>query len=214
MGGWYLSTRIKICGVTRPEDGLCATELGADAIGLVFYAGSARNVDIETAKRIIAELPPLVSVVALFQNPSAAEVNRVLAELSVDLLQFHGNESPDFCRSFGRRYVKALAMAGGRSDAQEQALRYPDAAGFLLDSHAVGQQGGSGRVFDWSQIPADLSRPFLLAGGLDPENVADAIRQHRPYGVDVSSGVETAKGIKDAVRMAAFISEVKRVESE
>jgi phosphoribosylanthranilate isomerase len=209
-----LSTRIKICGVTRPEDGRCAAELGADAIGLVFFAGSPRHVDLDTAGRIIAALPPLAVVVALFQNPTAAEVERVVAELPVDLLQFHGSEPPEFCRSFGRRYLKALAMAEGRSQAQAQARRYPDAAGYLLDSHATGQQGGSGQVFDWSQIPASLSRPFLLAGGLHPENVADAIRQHRPYGVDVSSGVEAGKGIKDAVKMAAFISEVKRVENE
>lgn len=209
-----MSTRIKICGVTRPDDGLCAAELGADAIGLVFFAGSPRHVDLDTASRIIAVLPPLTTVVALFQDPTAAAVEQVVAELPVDLLQFHGGESPEFCRRFGRRYLKALAMAGGRAAAQAQARQYPDAAGFLLDSHAVGQQGGSGQVFDWSQIPADLNRPYLLAGGLSPDNVADAIRQHRPYGVDVSSGVEAARGIKDAVKMAAFISEVKRVESE
>lgn len=209
-----MSTRIKICGVTRPEDGRCAAELGADAVGLVFFAGSSRNVDLDSAARIIAALPPLVVVVALFQDPAAAEVERVVAELPVDLLQFHGSEPPEFCRGFGRRYLKALAMAGGRDEAKIQARRYPDAAGYLLDSHAVGQQGGSGQAFDWSQIPTDLSRPFLLAGGLHPGNVADAIRQHRPYGVDVSSGVEADKGIKDAVKMAAFISEVKRVESE
>lgn len=209
-----MSTRIKICGVTRPEDGLCAAELGADAIGLVFVAGSPRYIDLDTASRIIAVLPPLTTVVALFQDPTAAVVEQVVAELPVDLLQFHGSESPEFCRRFGRRYLKALAMAGGQSAAQAQARQYPEATGFLLDSHAVGQQGGSGQVFDWSQIPSDLNRPYLLAGGLNPDNVADAIRQHRPYGVDVSSGVETARGIKDAVKMAAFISEVKRVESE
>lgn len=209
-----MSTRIKICGVTRPEDGRCAAELGADAVGLVFFAGSSRNVDIATAERIIAALPPLVVVVALFQDPAAVDVERVVAELPVDLLQFHGSEEAEFCRRFGRRYLKALAMAGGHDAAQAQAQRYPDAAGFLLDSHAVGQQGGSGQVFDWSQIPTDLAKPFLLAGGLHPDNVAEAIRQHRPYGVDVSSGVEASKGIKDAAKMAAFISEVKRVESE
>jgi len=206
--------RIKICGITRPADGQQAAALGADAIGLVFVPGTPRHVELATATEIIAALPPLVTVVALFLDPTRAEVERVLAALPIDLLQFHGNEPPEFCRSFGRRYMKALGMADGAEAAAAQARRYSDAAAFLLDSHATGQRGGSGQTFDWQRIPRDLERPFLLAGGLHAGNVAEAIRQCRPYGVDVSSGVEAAKGIKDAERMAAFISEVRRVESE
>lgn len=209
-----MRTRVKICGITRPEDGQRAAALGADAVGLVFFAGSPRHVSIDTAASVIAALPPLVAVVALFQDPAAAEVEQVLAKLPVDLLQFHGSESPEFCRAFGRRYLKALAMGEGSLDPVLQARQYPDAAGYLLDSHAAGQQGGSGRTFDWSRIPANLARPILLAGGLHAGNVAAAIRQYRPYGVDVSSGVEAGKGIKDAAKMAAFINEVRRVESE
>lgn len=208
-----MRTRVKICGITRPEDGRQAAVLGADAIGMVFLPGSPRDVSLPVAREIIATLPPLVTVVALFMDPSPDEVERVLAALPVDLLQFHGSEPPEFCRAFGRRYMKALAMAEGGAAAAAQAERYPDAAAFLLDSHAAGQQGGSGQTFDWSQIPTDLPRPLLLAGGLHAGNVAAAIQEHRPYGVDVSSGVEAVKGIKDAARMAAFINEVRRVES-
>lgn len=209
-----MRTRVKICGITRPDDGREAAALGADAIGLVFCAASPRNIDIATAERIIGALPPLVSVVALFMDAEAAEVERVVAALPVDLLQFHGSEAPEFCGRFGRRYLKALAMAEGSDAPGQQAARYPDAAGFLLDSHAAGGQGGSGHTFDWSRIPRDFARPFLLAGGLNPDNVAAAVRQCRPYGVDVSSGVEASKGIKDVARMAAFINEVRRVENE
>lgn len=206
--------RVKICGITRPEDGRQAAEFGADAIGLVFCARSPRNVDIAAAERIIDALPPLVSVVALFLNPRAADVERVLAALPVDLLQFHGLEPPEFCRRFGRRYLKALSMDAGSDGPRQQIGQYPDAAGFLLDAHPAGELGGRGEAFDWSRIPPDLTKPFLLAGGLNPDNVAAAVRGCRPYGVDVSSGVEAAKGVKDAARMAAFINEVRRVESD
>lgn len=208
-----LRTRVKICGITRPEDGRQAAVLGADAIGLVFVPASTRYVELDTAAEIIAALPPLVGVVALFLDPQPAEVERVVRRLPVDLLQFHGSESPEFCRAFGRRYLKALAMSEGSADPISQARRYPDAAGFLLDSHAPGELGGSGRAFDWSRVP-ELPRPLVLAGGLNPDNVAAAIRRCRPYGVDVSSGVEAGKGIKDADRMAAFLNEVRRVDSE
>ena len=205
-----MRTRIKICGITRPEDGLAAASAGADAIGLVFYAGSPRNIELAVAREIVAALPPLVSVVALFMNPSRDEVQRVLSDLAIDVLQFHGSEPAAFCESFPKRYLKALAMGGG-ADPYAQAAEHAQAAGFLLDSHAPGQQGGSGETFDWDTIPQDLPKPFLLAGGLSPDNVAEAVRRCRPYGVDVSSGVEAARGIKDPAKLAAFINEVNRV---
>lgn len=181
---------------------------------MVFLPGTPRNVSVTTAAEIIAALPPLVTVVALFKDPSRDEVEEVLQALPIDLLQFHGSERPEFCRSFARRYIKALAMADGAASARAQAQLYPEAAAFLLDSHATGQLGGSGQTFDWAQIPDNLGKPILLAGGLQADNVAEAVRRYRPYGVDVSSGVEAARGIKDAERMTAFIQEVRRVESE
>ena len=202
--------RIKICGITRPEDGALAASLGADAIGLVFYDRSPRNIGIEQARAVVAALPPLTQVVALFLDPQAELVQAVLREVSVDVLQFHGAEPAAFCERFGRRYMKALGM-GGDADPRAEAAGHPRAAGFLLDSHVTGAQGGSGHAFDWERIPADLGRPYLLAGGLDPNNVAQAIQRCRPYGVDVSSGVEAGKGIKDAGKLAAFINEVNRV---
>jgi len=204
-------TRIKICGITRPEDGAYAAAAGADAIGLVFCAASPRCVSPAQAREIVAALPPLVTVVALFLDPQPHEVEQVLASVPVDLLQFHGAEPPEFCRRFQRRYLKALPMGGG-ADPLALAAQYPDAAGFLLDSHAQGGIGGTGTTFDWSTIPSTLPRPFLLAGGLHPGNVAEAVRTCRPYGVDVSSGVESAKGIKDSAKVAAFIDEVRRVQ--
>lgn len=188
-----------------------AAQAGADAIGLVFCAVSPRCVMVGQAREIVAALPPLVSVVALFLDPSREEVERVLAEVPVDLLQFHGDESPAFCRGFGRRYMKSLPMGGG-AEPLALAAEYPDAAAFLLDSHAKGGVGGTGATFDWSTIPSALPRPYLLAGGLHPGNVAEAVRACRPYGVDVSSGVESAKGIKDPAKVAAFINEVRRVQ--
>lgn len=204
-----MRTRIKICGITRPEDGAAAARLGADAVGLVFYSGSPRYLELAAAREIVAALPPLVSVVALFLDAAEDEVGRVLSELEVDLLQFHGRESAEFCESFGRRYLKALPMGAG-GDPLAVAAAHPRALGFLLDSNAPGERGGHGRTFDWDRAPAALGRPWLLAGGLAPDNVAEAVRRLRPYGVDVSSGVESAPGIKDADKMAAFISEVYR----
>lgn len=205
-----MRTTVKICGITRPRDGVAAAAAGADAIGLVFSERSARYVTIPTAQSIVAALPPFVSVVALFLDAEPTDVAEVLAHVSVDCLQFHGNESPDYCASFGRRYIKAMPMSGGL-EPQAYAAHYPHAAAFLVDSHAPGEIGGTGKVFDWSNFPRELAKPVLLAGGLAPENVAEAIRRCEPYGVDVSSGVETDKGIKDHARMAAFIEEVERV---
>ena len=205
-------TRVKICGITRPEDGAAAARLGVDAIGLVFYAKSPRAVDIKTAQAVCAALPGFVSVVSLFLNPEAVWVDEVLAEVPVDLIQFHGAEPAAFCRSFSRPYIKALGMADARL--QELSASYHDARGLLLDSHAMGEAGGSGKAFDWNSIPEDFRRRIILAGGLNPDNIATAIQQVRPYAVDLSSGVESAPGIKDVARMTRLMNEVKRVDCE
>lgn len=208
-----IRTRVKICGITRPEDALAAARAGADAIGLVFYPPSPRAVTRERAREIVQVLPPFVSVVGLFVNAQPAEVRAALAALPIDLLQFHGDEAPEECRIYGRPYIKAVAMAPG-VDLQAVARRYVDAAGLLLDTHREGVRGGTGEAFDWSQIPPGLDRPIILAGGLTLENVAAAVQRVRPYAVDVSSGVEVSKGIKDAARIEAFIRGVNSVDSE
>lgn len=207
-----MRTRVKICGITRPEDGLAAARAGADAIGLVFYASSPRAVDIAKAQAIVTVLPPFVTVVALFVDPIAAEVETVLQHVAVDVLQFHGDETPEFCARFARPYLKALPMREG-IDLAIEATRYASAQGLLLDTYKEGVAGGTGESFDWASVPRSLNKPIVLAGGLTPVNVAAAIQQVRPYAVDVSGGVEAAKGIKDAAKMAALMGEVKRVES-
>ncbi len=201
-------TRIKICGITRPDDASLCARLGADAIGLVFYPRSPRNVTLEQARAVVAALPPFVSVVALFVDPTAEEVDAVLQALPVDVLQFHGDESPAFCRSFRRPYLKAVRVRPGL-DLVECARQFHDARGLLCDAFVAGQPGGTGSTFDWKLIPADLPLPLILSGGLEPGNIADAVRTTRPAAVDVSSGVEAAKGIKDAAKIAAFISGVR-----
>lgn len=208
-----MRTRVKICGITRPEDGLAAARAGADAIGLVFYPNSPRAVTIERAREIMRVLPPFVAAVGLFVNARPAEIRAVLAELAIDLLQFHGDESPEECRGYGRPYIKALAMAPG-IDVTEYARRYADSAGLLLDTHREGVRGGTGEVFDWAQVPSGLDKPIILAGGLTPENVSEAVRRVRPYAVDVSGGVESSKGIKDAARIEAFIRGVNSVDTD
>lgn len=207
-----MRTRVKICGITRPEDGREAVRVGADAIGLVFYPPSPRAIDVVTARAIVASLPPLVTVVALFVDPAVTDVETVLANVAVDLLQFHGDESPEFCARYGKPYIKAIRMRDG-VDIVAEAQRYASARGLLLDTYKAGVAGGTGEHFDWTRVPRDLNMPIILAGGLTPANVAAAIRQARPYAVDVSGGVESAKGIKDPAKMAAFMGEVKRVES-
>ncbi len=214
-----MRTRIKICGITRIEDGLAAAREGADAIGLVFWAGTPRVVSVERARAIAAALPPLVSVVGLFVDPEPAHVRAALGAVPLDLLQFHGHEAPDLCRAFGRPYLKAIAVAttAGETGLLECAMRYPDAAGLLFDAPPVdGLPGGTGRTFDWDAVPKGLPRPLVLSGGLTAANVAAAVRRVRPWAVDVSSGVEmvgadgtTIKGIKDPARIAAFIEEVR-----
>ena len=204
-------TRIKICGITREQDVLAVANGGADALGLVFYEKSPRHVKAEQAAKLVQAMPPFVTVVGLFVNPTVAFVREVLAKVPLDLLQFHGEEPPEFCRQFGRPYLKAIRVKAG-VDLVECAARYADAQGLLLDAFVEGTQGGTGESFDWALIPQKLPLPVILSGGLHAGNVAEAIKQVRPYAVDVSSGVEAAKGIKDAAKVAAFIKEVKDVE--
>lgn len=201
-------TRIKICGITRPTDGAAAAELGADAIGLVFYAPSPRAVTLERAREIATTLPPFVCKVALFVDPEPAYVNEVLAAVPIDLLQFHGDETAADCSRYGMPYIKAARVQPG-FDLDLYSCRYPDACGILLDAYLPGRQGGTGTTFDWSMIPSERTKPLILAGGLHAGNVADAVRRVQPYAVDVSGGVEADKGIKDPARMAEFIHEVQ-----
>jgi len=205
-----MRTRIKICGITRPQDGQHAARLGADAIGLVFYAPSPRAVSIEQAKAICDALPPFVTRVGLFVDAARDEINKVLAEVPLDLLQFHGDEAPADCEGYGRPYIKALRMAEG-IDVLVEAKTYQRAAGILLDSYEAGVPGGTGQTFDWQRVPTEVKQQIILAGGLNPQNVAKAIELLRPYAVDVSGGVEAAKGIKDKDKMTAFMNEVLRV---
>jgi phosphoribosylanthranilate isomerase len=202
-----MRTRVKICGITRIQDALAAAEAGADAIGLVFYAGSPRCVRIPDAVKIVAALPPLLTVVGLFVNAAPTEVHEVLASVPLDLLQFHGEETPAQCRGHGRRYIKAIRMREG-VDVQAQARIYDDAAALLLDAYVADVHGGTGQRFDWARVPRDVGKPLILAGGLTPENVAEAVAVVQPYAVDVSGGVEKSKGVKDADRIAAFVHNV------
>ena len=205
-------TRVKICGITRIEDALHAADEGVDALGLVFYDRSPRNLSPAQAAEICNHLPAFVTTVALFKDADEGSVRRVLAQVPIDLLQFHGSEKADFCRQFGKPYIKALGMAGELN--LQQAATYEDARGLLLDSHAPGADGGTGECFDWNSIPENLPRPLILAGGLDVSNVAQAIRAVQPYAVDVSSGVEKEKGIKDASQVTAFMNEVRKANKE
>ncbi|MFO1352438.1 MAG: phosphoribosylanthranilate isomerase [Gammaproteobacteria bacterium] len=202
-------TRVKICGITRIEDGVAAAHWGADAIGLVFYPRSSRYLDPQAAARIIAALPPFVTTVGLFLDADADAVRATLAQAPLDLLQFHGDESPDYCAAFNRPFIKAVPMRVG-ADVAAYERAFAQAKALLLDNHGGGTIGGSGERFDWRAIPRQLHKPIILAGGLGPDNVAEAIRQVRPYGVDVSSGVEAAKGIKDIARMRAFMHQVEQ----
>ena len=202
-----MRTRVKICGFTRIEDAVSAARLGVDAIGLVFYPPSPRNVDIEQAVKIVNALPAFVSVVALFVDALEIQIREVLDRVSIDCLQFHGDEPPEACRLYNKRYIKAVRMRDG-IDISSLALHYSDAAGLLLDAYHPGAKGGTGSRFDWALIPGQCALPIVLAGGLDQNNARQAVQAVRPYALDVSSGVETGKGIKDALKMAAFIREV------
>ena len=200
--------KIKICGLTRPRDAQAAAELGADAVGLVFYAKSKRCVDAAQAAEIVATLPPEVAKVALFVNESAEQIRRILGAVPINVLQFHGDEAPEFCRQFGKPYWKALRVQSAQ-DIAEAAERYADAAALLLDAHIEGQYGGTGQVFDWRLLPATMPLPWILSGGLHPGNVAAAVRQTGAAWLDVSSGVEQAPGIKSRDLMADFIRQAR-----
>ena len=206
-----MRTRIKICGITRPGDAVAAAQAGADAIGLVFYPPSPRFLNVERAREIRDALPPFVQAVALFVNPDAAQVAQAIGRVHPALLQFHGEETPDFCAQFGLPYVKACRVAQG-VDLVKYLRPFSTASGWLLDAH-VEEYGGVGASFDWSLVPARLERPLVLSGGLTRGNVGEAVRRVRPWAVDVSSGVESSKGIKDAAKIAAFIAEVRNADA-
>jgi len=202
-----MRTRVKICGFTRVEDAAFAAHLGIDAIGLVFYPPSPRHVEIEQAIKIVNALPAFTSVVALFVDAQEARIREVLARVPIDCIQFHGDEPAEACRAYGKRYIKAVRMQEG-IDIGAMALQYHDATGLLLDAYHPGAKGGTGNQFDWELIPRQCSLPIILAGGLDETNAKQAVQTVRPYALDVSSGVEAEKGVKDSLKMAAFIKQV------
>lgn len=201
-----MRTRVKICGITRQQDADFAAESGADAIGLVFYPPSPRVISFAQAKTITANLSPFVSKVALFVDPDKALVSRCLDDVSVDIIQFHGNETPEFCQQFNLPYLKAVRMRED-TDLSEIAARYSSASALLLDTYQPGIPGGTGKTFDWSLIRR-INKPIILAGGLDMTNVREAIHQVQPYAVDVSGGVESDKGIKSHDKISTFMREV------
>jgi phosphoribosylanthranilate isomerase len=207
-----MRTRVKICGITRVEDAEAAAVHGADAIGLVFYRPSPRCVTLEQARRIVAAAPAFVSTVAVFVNPSHQEVETVVRECGVTLLQFHGEEPPDFCSGFSRPYIKA-ARIRPELDLLKYLSPHAAARAWMLDAFHEDLWGGTGGAFDWGLVPRGAAKPVILSGGLTADNVAEAVRRVRPYAVDVSTGVEVSKGIKDAARIAAFIGAVKREDS-
>jgi phosphoribosylanthranilate isomerase len=202
-------TRVKICGITREQDARHAAAMGADSIGLVFHQPSSRVVTLEQAVAIRRVLPPFVTVTALFLDESEEWVARVVRQLRPDCLQFHGRESPEFCAAWPIPYIKAIPM-GSTQDPAAYAAQFPVAQGFLLDSNTAGRLGGSGDTFDWSKIPTSFDAPLILAGGINPSNVAEAIARVRPWGVDVSTGVEASRGIKDIDLIDQFFHEVRR----
>lgn len=208
-----MRTRVKICGITREEDARYAAACGADAIGLVFYAASPRAVTVEQAARITQSLPAFVSCVALFVNPRPEEVKEALKQVHIDCLQFHGEETVEFCEQFDFPYIKAIRVRTD-TDINHLARQYGKARAVLLDTYVKDIPGGTGQQFDWSRIPADCPKPVILAGGLSADNVAAAIRLVRPYAVDVSGGVESHKGIKDQVKIRQFIAEVNSIGAD
>lgn len=207
-----MRTRVKICGITRVEDAITAVKYGADAIGLVFYAPSPRNVTVEQAAEIVSALPPFVSAVGLFVNAASDEIEAVLKRVHLDCLQFHGDETAKDCAQINMPYYKAVRV---KSDTNllQYAVEYPHAKALLLDTYSDAAVGGTGQVFDWNLIPSSLEVPVILAGGLTVDNVASAIMQVKPYAVDVSGGVEASKGIKDEMKIASFIREVDQLRS-
>lgn len=206
-----MQVRIKICGLTRIEDLRLAVHAGADALGLVFYPPSPRCVDLSTAARLARAVPPFVSMVGLFVNADPAVLQSTLAAVPIHLLQFHGDEDDAYCRQFGRPYIKAARVRPGM-DLVQYAAAFPSAQAILLDAFVDGY-GGGGKVFDWSLVPPSLGKPLILSGGLDADNVGEAVRRLRPAAVDVSTGVEASRGIKDAEKMRAFVAAVRAAES-
>lgn len=202
-------TRIKVCGVTKLSEALSIAEQGADSIGLVFHPKSSRFIGLDAARKIREAMPPFVTVTALFMDETEDWISEVLSAINPDCLQFHGEETEPDCVRWNQPYIKAICM-GSAVDVEAYARQYLSAQGFLFDSNAAGRQGGSGDTFDWSQIPVSFDRPLVLAGGLNPANVADAVCQVRPWCVDVSSGVEISKGVKDLNLVNQFFREVKR----
>lgn len=200
-------TLIKICGITRIEDARSAVDAGANALGFIFYPPSPRYIDPDHAQAIIKVLPPFVTTVGVFVNQGPEEVARFLDKAQVNLLQLHGDEDPELCRSYDHPYIKSL-----RVKAVEEAglaAQYPDARGILLDTLVSEVYGGSGEAFAWQRLPSSVTQPVILAGGLNADNVSKAIRLVRPYGVDVSTGVEIAKGIKDEAKITEFVAAVR-----
>ena len=198
----------KICGITRPQDAQLAAQLGADAIGLVFFAGSKRSVTIAQAQPIARALPPFVSIVALFVNETAERIHEILARVPIDVLQFHGDETPAFCQQFHRPYLKAVRVQTP-ADITAALRDFADARAVLFDAFVNGAYGGTGHTFDWTILPENLNAHWILSGGLTPENVAAALRVTRAQAVDVSSGVESAAGVKSHEKMAAFMAAVR-----
>ena len=205
--GIYLRVRVKICGITSVQDALIAVKHGADAIGLVFYAPSSRNVSIAQAQEIARQIPAFVSVVGLFVNAEASFVNKVISQVKINLLQFHGDETPEACSQFSLPFIKAIRVKPDTNLIQ-CAIDFSAAKALLLDTYTEGLMGGTGHVFDWDLIPKQMAQPVILAGGLTADNVAQAIQKVQPYAVDVSGGVEMSKGIKDTDKIAAFMQQV------
>ena len=208
----YNRTRVKICGITSVKDALFAVNAGADAIGLVFYAPSPRFVTIEQAQQIVAAMPPFVSVVALFVNALPIEIETVLAQVRIDIVQFHGDETRSDCEQIKLPYYKAIRVKADTNLLQYEA-EFSSAKALLIDTYSDAAFGGTGQVFDWGLIPPNLTKPVILAGGLTAENVALGIKQVRPYAVDVSGGVERTKGVKDVAKIAAFMHAVQKSRS-
>ncbi|SDV99671.1 phosphoribosylanthranilate isomerase [Nitrosomonas communis] len=206
-----MSVRVKICGITRVEDALAAVQHGADAIGFVFWRQSTRFISPAQAREIVVRLPPFVNMVGVYVDPSPEWVEETSITAGLNLLQFHGEETPEFCNQFKLPYIKALRVRREMNLLQYAEL-YQNAKGLLLDAYTAGMPGGTGQVFDWSLIPTDFPLPLVLSGGLNSDNVVNAIRQVRPWAVDVSSGVEAGKGIKDVNKISAFMQGVKNCE--
>lgn len=206
-----MNVRIKICGITSVEDALGAEAAGADAIGLVLYEKSPRNISIGKAREIRQAMGPFTTVVALLVNSQREFIERVIDEVAPDLLQFHGDETPQFCREITHPYIRAIRVREGESP-QEIAADYTDARAILFDAWSPDAYGGTGTTFDWSLLDGDTIRPWILAGGLTPENVSDAVKTTQPYAVDVSGGVETSPGVKDVEKIQKFIRNARRID--